>query len=210
MTKITTEDCAKAVVANFPAEYGSDNNNWKRISKSGKKGEPIVRLFYHRALPLQAFVTEVNGAIVSTTYKGLAPWDVDPESANAAEIQELYGTNACIEFVRAHTLFPASDFCFYICSEEEQEESGDVWYILSPIALHQRTGYSYTDQLDHFVLHLLPEDDSEMEESTFVTANSREETRAKLLAIGFVDDAKFTAQMSGQPIESAEEEGEDD
>lgn len=199
MSKITTEDCAKAVVAAFPAEYGSDNDNWKRFSKSGKKGEPILRVFHHRALPLQALVTEVNGVIVSTTFKGLAPWDVDPESAAAESIGAMYGTNACIDFIRAHDLFPPSDFCFYVCSEEEAD-GGDTWYILCPLACLKRTGYMYTDQIDYFLLKHLPEGDSEMEEGTFVTDASREETRARLLAIGFVSDAKFEAQMSGATV----------
>ena len=207
MSKITTEDCAKAVVANFPAEYGSDSDNWKRISKSGKKGEPIVRVFHHRALPLQALVTEENGAIVSTKYKGLAPWDVDRDSPAGQAVSEMYGTNACIEFIRAHDLFPPSDFCFYVCSEEEAED-GDVWYILCPIALLKRTGYGYTDQLDHFVLSHLPENHSEMEESTFVSDVGREETRALLLAKGFVCDSKFEAQMSGNA--PADDDGDDD
>lgn len=203
MSKITTEDCVKAVVAAFPAEYGSDNDNWKRFSKSGKKGEPIVRVFHHRALPLQALVTEVNGVIVSTTFKGLAPWDVDPDSPAGEAISKMYGTNACIEFIRAHDLFPPSDFCFYVCSEEEAAD-GDVWYILCPLALQKRTGYMYSDQLDHFVLRHLPKDHSEMEESTFVSDVGREETRALLLAAGFVSDPKFDAQMSGTAADSDE------
>lgn len=197
MSKITTEDCAKAVVANFPAEYGSDSDNWKRVSKSGKKGEPIVRVFHHGTLPLQALVTEENGAIVSTKYKGLAPWDVDPNSPAGKAVSKMYGTNACIEFIRAHDLFPPSDFCFYVCSEEEEADCGDVWYILCPLASLKRTGYMYGEQLDHFLLKHLPDDGGEMEEGTFVSDLGREETRARLLAIGFVSDAKFEAQMSG-------------
>ena len=200
MSKITTEDCAKAVVANFPAEYGDDSDNWKRISKSGKKGEPIVRVFHHRALPLQALVTEVNGAIVSTKYKGLAPWDVDPDSPAGEAIRAMYGTNACIQFIRSHDLFPPSDFCFYVCSEEELADCDDVWYVLCPLACLRRTGHMYTEQLDYFLLKHLPDDGGEMEESTFVSDVGREETRARLLAIGFVSDPKFEAQMSGTAV----------
>ena len=208
MSKITTEDCAKAVVANFPAEYGSDNDNWKRISKSGKKGEPILRLFYHRALPLQATVTEVNGAIVSTTYKGLATWDVEPDSPNAAAVQAMYQTNACWEFIRAHDLFSPSAFAFYVCSEEEAEESGDVWYFLTPVAGLKHKDYNYTGHLEDFVQRHLPADHGEMEECTFVSDVGREETRALLLARGFICDSKFEAQMSGQSVEDGD--GEDD
>lgn len=206
MSKITTEDCAKAVVANFPVEYGNDNDNWKRISKSGKKGEPIVRVFHHRALPLQALVTEENGAIVSTKYKGLAPWDVDQDSAAGQAVSAMYATNACWEFIRAHDLFPASDFAFYVCSEEEHEESGDVWYFLTPVAGLKRKDFNYTDHLEDFVGKHLPADHSEMEECTFVSDVGREETRALLLARGFICDAKFEAQMSGNAPADDEDE----
>jgi hypothetical protein len=62
----------------------------------------------------------------------------------------------------------------------------------------------YSDQIDYFLLKHLPEGDSEMEEGTFVTDASREETRARLLSIGFVSDAKFEAQMSGAPANDDE------
>lgn len=194
MPKITTADCEKAVVAAFPAEFGTDSSNWKRYSKSGKKGEPIVRVFHHRALPLQALVTEVDGTIVGTTFKGLATWDVPSGSAAEEEIDAIFNTQAGYDFIAAHDLFKPSDFLFYVTDVDEGE---GIWYTLCPVAYFNRNGCTYDGELDHFLRRHLPDDGGEATEGTFISDLDPEPTRERLLALGFVRDAKYDAMMSG-------------
>jgi len=194
--KISTEDCTAALKAAFPAEFGTDSDNWKRVSKSGKKGEPIVRVFYHRALPLKGIVTEVQGAISDVAFKGVGSWDLNPESEVDNAMEAVVSTNAAWKFLEAHDLFKPSDFVFYV--PPTMEEGEDTWYVLTPISYFKREGYQYDDQIDFVIARHLPEGDSEMEESTFVTDRSPDDVRADLLARGFVQDPAFDALFAGR------------
>ena len=60
-------------------------DKWKRVSKTGKRGEPIERIFYHETLPLHALVVEENGAIARTLIRGFAPFEVGEEGGSEAE-----------------------------------------------------------------------------------------------------------------------------
>jgi len=192
--KITTEDCVAALTSAFPAEFGPDSGNWKRVSKAGKKGEPIVRVFYHRALPLKGIVTEVKGAISDVTFKGVGSWDLDPESEVDNAMEAVVSTNAAWTFLETHDLFKPSDFVFYV--SPTNDDGDETWYVLTPISYFKREGAQYDDQLDFVIARHLPEGDGEATEATFVTDRKPDEVRADLLARGFVQDPAFDAMFA--------------
>lgn len=200
MTKIiTTEDCKKALEQAWPPilqqECPAQSGNWKRVAKRGKKGETIVRTFFHKALPLQALVTEVNGAITGTLIKGLAPFDIDQESEGLAETLAMLGTNESWKFLENHDFYKPEDFVFFV--PDTLEEGEDTWFVITPLSYWKRTGHMLCEQMDYIVQRHLPEFVSEMEEGTFVIDMSPADLRAELLRRGFVQDPAFDVQMSG-------------
>jgi len=199
MPKISTAACKQALATAWPQVFGADlaeaASKWKRISKSGKKGEPVERVFFHETLPLQALVTEKDDAIVSTIIRGFAPFDAGEESASEAELKmaERASTNAGFEFLAKYPLFRPSDFLFRLCSEEEAARDGHTWYELYPTTDFGRGEAQCDDQLDYLIESHLPEGDSEVMEGTFASALSVSECEAALRAKGFIASSEWTA-----------------
>lgn len=200
MPKITTEDCKAALEAAWPADFPPQAEvraDWKRISKTGKKGSPVERLFYHRSLPIKAVVLEENGAITGTTISGIGPWDVlDPETENDEAMAAIVNSNAGFDFIRQHDLFKPADFVFYVNHDPSLNEDG-VWYMLTPLSYWKKNGCAYDEQLDFCIERHLPDDGGEVMEATFVSDTTPEETQAELLKRGFVQDPEFDAMMKG-------------
>lgn len=198
MSKITTEDCKGALEAAWPTRFGTDLSDqagkWKRVSKTGKKGQPIVRLFYHESLPLQATVIEVNGALTSTVIKGFGPFDGDEESESEAmaTMVERADSNAAWDFFTKYDCYSPSDFAFWVSPTKEM---GDTWYCITPVTCFRKNGCQFDGQLDYIVARYLPEGDGEMTEGTFATALEPDEIKAELLKRGFVDDKEFAEFM---------------
>ncbi len=198
MSKITTEDCKAALVAAWPTRFGTDLSDqadkWKRISKTGKKGQPIVRLFYHDTLPLQATVTEENGALTSTEIKGFAPFDGDEESESEAmaKMVERSNSNAAWDFFGKYDVYSPSDFAFWVSPDKDM---GHTWYIVTPVTCFRKNGCQFDGQLDYIVERYLPEG-GEVMEGTFASDLEPEELKAELIKRGLVDDANFNEFMS--------------
>lgn len=197
--KVSTAACKQALAAAWPLVFGEDlpaqASKWKRISKRGKKGEPIERVFFHESLPLQSLVTESNGAIVDTIIRGFAPFDASEESSSEAESQlaERASTNAGFEFLAKYPLFRPCDFLFRICSEEEASRDGHTWYELYPTTDFGRGDAEYDEQLDYLIQSHLPEGDGEVMEGTFASQVSVSECDAALRARGFIAADEWTA-----------------
>ena len=197
MAAISTEDCKRAIVAAWPAEFGAGADNFKRVSKKGKKGEPIERLFYHRKLPVKAIVIEENGAIVKTTIKGLAYFDLNEESDSDQELADNLESNEAYAFYEKHSnLFEPADFYFYV-SDAVDEFSPDYphWFVLTPVAYFDRNGCQYDQEVSHFIGAHLPDDVAESSSCNFSSAMSPDELREELLKRGFVRSEKFDAFM---------------
>jgi hypothetical protein len=197
--KITTADCKKALIAAWPETFGdkltAEAGKWKRVKKYGKRGAPIDRIFHHDTLPLHALVVEEEGAITRTVIRGFGPFEVGEEGA-AFEAQEKMAkranSNAAFNFLKDHTCFRASDFTFSICTPEQAEESGEVWYELYPKCDFGRArSSSDAVQLDYLVDEFLPDGDGESMEGTFVTERSIEDAIRELRAKGFIPDSEF-------------------
>lgn len=198
--KISTADCKNALAQAWPQVFGADlpalSSQWKRISKRGKKGEPIERVFFHETLPVQGLVVEKDGAIVDTIIRGFARFDADEESATADEAQmaDRADTNEGFEFLAKYPLFRPSDFLFKVCSEEEAARDGDTWYQLFPTTDFGRGEAHGGDdvQLDYLIMTHLPEGDGEATEGTFVSQLSVTECEAALRAKGFICSDEWT------------------
>lgn len=199
MPKISTAACKQALATAWPQVFGTDlaeaASKWKRISKSGKKGEPVERVFFHETLPLQALVTENDDVIVSTIIRGFAPFDAGEESASEAESQmaERASTNAGFEFLGKYPLFRPSDFLFRLCTEEEAARDGHTWYELYPTTDFGRGEAQCDDQLDYLIQSHLPDGDGEVMEGTFASELSVSECEAALRAKGFIAADEWTA-----------------
>ena len=197
--KISTQDCKAALIAAWPATFGDDlaevASKWKRVSKRGKKGEPIERVFFHDTLPLQALVIEKDGAIIDTILRGFAPFDASEENATDAEYKmaERAQSNAGFEFLGKYRLFRPSDFLFRVCSPEEAARDGHTWYELYPTTDFGRGDAQYDDQLDYLIQSYLPEGDGEVMEGTFASQLGVAECEAALRAKGFVSADEGTA-----------------
>jgi len=192
---ISTEDCKRAIVAAWPAEFGEGAEDFKRVSKKGKKGEPIVRLFYHRALPLKAIVVEENGAIVNTTIKGLGVFDLNDESESDQELADNLMTNEAYAFYEKHkNLFEPADFYFFV-SDEKDEYSPDYphWFVLTPVAYFDRVGCQYDQEVSYLLGDHLPDDCGESSSCSFSFAGNPEDMREELLKRGFARSEKFDA-----------------
>ena len=196
--KITTETCKAALVAAWSAVFGTelaeDAEKWKRISKSGKKGEPIERVFFHDLYPLQALVVEENGVLTQTILRGFARFDADEESASAAEekMVERAMSNDGFAFLGRWPLYQPSDFTFKMCTEEEAARDGFPWYELYPKRDFGRAQASYDEQLDYLIASHLPEGDGEVMEGSFESAcKTVEEATAALRARGFIADSEY-------------------
>lgn len=191
--KVTTATCKTALAQAWPAIFGSalseEASRWKRVSKKGKKGEAVERVFYHDTLPLQALVVEEKGCISRTVIRGFAPFDADEESESQAQAQMLARstTNEAFEFFKNYPCYRPCDFVFSICPVEDAE----VWYELTPTRNFGRELSPYDDQLDYFIARFLPEGDSEVTECTFAGERTREDTITELLRLGFLDGEKF-------------------
>ncbi len=197
--KVTTAACKQALLQAWPQVFGTDlpaeAGKWKRISKRGKKGEAIERVFFHETLPVQALVVEKDGAIVDTIIRGFAGFDANEESATDAEneMAERAGTNAGFEFLEKYPLYRASDFLFRVCTEEEATRDGHTWYELYPTTDFGRGEASCDEQLDYLISSHLPEGDGEVMEGTFSSPLSVTECEAALRAKGFIASAEWTA-----------------
>lgn len=215
MSKITTATCKQAIAAAWPAVFGADladlagPKHWSRISKSGKKGEPIERLFFHDTLPVQALVVEENGAISRTIIRGFAAFDCPEENATAKEtaMAARAYSNESFQLFEKYPLFRPCDFLFLVATEEEAADCGETWYQLFPTRDFGRGDIKegFCDQVDYMVKRYLADDDSEMEECTFVSSLSPADCEADLLKRGFVKSADWqpTSRRSAG-------EGEDD
>ena len=190
--------CKQALALAWPVVFGDDlaaqASKWKRISKRGKKGEPVERVFFHDSLPVQALVVEKDGVIVDTIIRGFAPFDADEESASEAESQmaERASTNQGFEFLAKYALFRPSDFLFKMCSEEEAARDGHTWYELYPTTDFGRGEAAYDEQLDYLIQSHLPEGDGEVCEGTFASQLSVSECEAALRARGFKASDEWT------------------
>ncbi|CAN5636493.1 hypothetical protein BH10CYA1_BH10CYA1_45670 [soil metagenome] len=198
--KISTADCKNALAQAWPEVFGEDlpdqSSKWKRISKHGKKGEPIERVYFHETLPLQALVVEKDGAIVETIIRGFAPFDASEEPATEAESQmaDRANTDESWTFLSEYPLFRPSDFLFKMCSEEEAARARNTWYRLYPTTDFGR-GEAYGDgdaQLDYLIISHLPEGDGEATEATFVSQLSVSACEAALRAKGFICSDEWT------------------
>jgi len=207
--KVTTSACKQALLQSWPQVFGADLADqaakWKRISKSGKKGEPIERVFYHQSLPLQAMVIENDGVITKTVIRGFASFDADEESMSEAEAQmvERSSTNAAFDFFSKYHCFKPSDFTFQMCTEEEAKRDG-TWYLLFPTSDFGRGTCSYDGQVDYLIAAYLPEGDGEVTEGTFATERSVLEAKAELVRCGFIAESDFV------PTSRSRDGGEDD
>ena len=194
---ISTEDCKRAIVAAWPAEFGEGAEDFKRVSKKGKKGEPIERLFYHRKLPLKAIVIEENGAIVKTTIKGLGAFDLSDESESDQEIADNLDSHEAYAFYEKHDLFQPSDFYFYVSDKpDELLSETPYWFALTPVAYFERDGCQYDQEVSHMVGRHLPDDVEESASCSFTSATKPEEMREELLKRGFLRSEKFDAFMN--------------
>lgn len=203
--KITTAVCKQALQAAWPATFGNDlpeqSGKWKRVSKRGKKGEPIERVFYHQTLPLQALVVEENNAITRTVIRGFAPFDASEESASeqGAIMVARSVSNEGFNFLKKYPLFRPSDFLFRVCTEEEAESEGATWYQLFPTRDFGRGDVECDDsQLDYLIASFLPEGDGEATEGTFESSRSVEETKAELIRCGFIPEESFVPTSRAQ------------
>lgn len=196
--KVTTADCKKALAQAWPTVFGTDlpdqASRWKRISKRGKKGEPVERVFFHETLPVQALVVEKDGAIVDTIIRGFARFDAPEDSATEAEfaMAERAETNAGFEFLGKYPLFRPSDFLFKMCSEEEAARDGHTWYELFPTTDFGRGETHNDEQLDYLIMSHLPEGDGEVMEGTFASQGTVSECEAALRAKGFICADEWT------------------
>lgn len=196
--KVTTADCKKALAQAWPTVFGGDlcdqAAKWKRISKRGKKGEPVERVFFHETLPVQALVVEKDGAIVETIIRGFARFDAPEDRATEAEfaMAERAETNAGAEFLGKYPLFRPSDFLFKVCSEEEAARDGHTWYELFPTTDFGRGETHNDEQLDYLIKSHLPDGDGEVMEGTFASERTVSECEAELRAKGFVSSAEWT------------------
>ncbi len=194
---ISTEDCKRAIVAAWPAEFGEGAEDFKRVSKKGKKGEPIERLFYHRKLPLKAIVIEEEGAIVKTTIKGLAIFDLNDESQSDQEFAEQLESHDAYAFYEKHDLFQPADFYFYVSDDvDEHSPQYTHYFVLVPVCFFQRNGCMYDQELSPLMGWHLPDDVGEASSSSFVFATTPEEMRAELSKRGFLRSEKFDAFMN--------------
>ncbi len=198
MAKITTAACKQALAEAWPQIFGADlpaqAGKWKRISKRGKKGEPIERVFFHETLPVQALVVEKDGTILDTIIRGFAPFDANEESATEAEsaMAERAQSNEGFAFLEKYPLFRPSDFLFKVCTEEEATRDGHTWYELYPTTDFGRGEAPYDEQLDYLIASHLPDGDGEVMEGTFSSELSVKDCEAALRARGFIASDEWT------------------
>lgn len=191
--KISTADCKKALAQAWPAVFGADladqAGKWKRVSKRGKKGEPIERVFFHDKLPVQALVVEKDGTIVDTVIRGFHTFDADEESMSEAEskMAERAATDETWKFFEKYPLFRPNDFLFKMCSEEEAARDGHTWYELYATTDFGRgeAHYDGDEQVDYLIQSRLPDGDHEVVEGTFASALSVSECESALRVLGF-------------------------
>ncbi len=196
MPTISTEDCKRAIVAAWPAEFGDGADNFKRVSKKGKKGEPIERVFIHRQLPLKAIVVEENGAIVKTTIKGVAAFELSDESEADQELADNLDSEEAYAFYEKHDLFPPSDFYFYVSDKpDELSKEYPSWFVLVPVAFYDREGHMYDQQVSHLIARHLPDDCGESSSCNFSSATKPEDLRNELTARGFRRSPEFDKFM---------------
>jgi hypothetical protein len=205
--KVTTADCKEALAKAWPEIFGEDlaeqAAKWKRVSKSGKKGEPIERVFYHNTLPLQALVVETDGAISSTVIRGYAFFEQDEEAEETSEAAEEMNArankNEQVDFFTKYACFKSSDFRFKLCTQEEADRDGETWYQLFPTRDFGRSVVGNSDyQLDYFIQSHLPDDHGEATEGTFTSEGTLEETKEQLLKAGFIEDVDDEDESSSE------------
>ena len=194
---ISTEDCKGAIVAAWNPEFGAGAEDFKRVSKKGKKGEPIEHLFFHRKLPLKAIVIEENGAIVKTTIKGLGIFDLSDESEAEQELAENLENQEAYDFFEKHDLFAPADFYFYV-SDDVDEHSPEYphYFVLVPVTFYERNGYMYDQEVSPLMGRHLPDDVGESCSCNFTFAATPDEMRAELAKRGFLRSEKFDAFMN--------------
>lgn len=196
--KISTADCKKALEQAWTSVFGADlpdqASKWKRVSKRGKKKEPIERVFFHDTLPVQALVVEKDGAIVDTVIRGFARFDAPEETATEAEAKMAARaeTKGGFDLLSKYALFRPSDFLFKMCTEAEAARDGHTWYELYPTTDFGRGETEYDEQLDYLIQSHLPDGDGEVMEGTFSSELSVSECEAALRAKGFICSDEWT------------------
>lgn len=193
--KITTADCKQAIAEAWTEIFGADladqAGKWKRISKKGKKGGPVERVFHHESLPLQALVVEKDGAISESLIRGVA-WfeygdDFEPATESESAMYERSSSDEAMDLFSKYSCFKPSDFTFRMCTEAEAVRDGGTWYELYPKRNFGREDASNDQQLDYLIDKFLPEGDGEVMEGTFSSERSVVEARAELIRLGFAE-----------------------
>ena len=201
---ISTADCKKALAAAWPLVFGKSQNpahdasldklagKWARVSKSGKKGEPIERLFFHDTLPVQALVVEKDGVIAETIIRGYAVYDCPEDGSEKEEaMKERACTNEATKLFQTYPLFRPSDFLFRVMDEDETDGDGSTWFELYPTVDFGRGRVFCCEHLENLIGRHLPQDASEIQEMTFATNLSTADCEAELNKRGFVKAENF-------------------
>jgi hypothetical protein len=175
MSKITTKDCIQEIERLYPtiAFPGfSKKNEWKRLSKMGRQGQPIVRVFGCSLDPsVRAIVTETNSNL-QVQFESVLP--VQPKKPSA---------------------FKPSDYVFAVGYDEDSEST---FIVLTPRAFWAEHGHVCDRELN-IPETMLPLDANgdyaeRMEESTYaVLGQEVSDVEEEMRAIGYIDDPEFKA-----------------
>jgi hypothetical protein len=194
--KITTEACLANIAAVWPASFPALAAGFKRISKTGKSGEPVERLFFHRSLPLKAVVLEEHGVIVSTVISAVGPWEVTESDAETAQaMYEIILSDVGIAFLAGEDFFKPEDFYFYVSDVKDEDMGGQCWFKLVPISFWHEHDYDWDDELSPYIGRYLPEGSVETKSGYFTSNFTPEKTGFELLKKGFRQDFGFDAYV---------------
>lgn len=197
---ITTEHCKEYLNSNFETLTGLKQlPEWKRLNKTGKKGEPIIRRFVAvNYYPIIASVHEINGVISGVTFEPIASWtpgfedlvmkhlnEKNPANVNFDPFDEYWqmvteGGNLEGQFLKSEL------FYFNVMTQNLMGE--DLVFIqIFPKVLWDIEHRWYDQHIGHIVCHLSDLlQDEEMECCFSVSGKNEDEVKKQLISEGFI------------------------
>lgn len=202
-SNVTTKICVDSIIAQLPHALPSlsqsddaRGNHWKRYSKTGKDGQPILRRFYADHLPILADVLEEVGGQLRVTFLPMWPWNQDQYNLSPDFDEDHFDNVDAVSLQQQN--ISAGQFVF---SVGEDPQMG-TYVAVCPEEYFAREQHMWDQHLGTFMEMLkLPFDISEEMEATFsIFKDARdvtgEEAIRMMAGAGFKVDNAFISFMN--------------
>lgn len=201
-SNVTTKVCVESINAQFPAQFTALSrnrdvhvNHWKRMHKSGREGEPIIRTFHADRLPILAKVVENPDQTLVVTFYPMWEWNLSQYNMDPDFNEDHFHNQDYLQLVSQHI---QPDLFVYTVTESAE----GIHIAIAPSEYFQREGAMWDGEMQNIMGQLnLPFDLHELSEGFFEISpepNSGEDAIKMMAGAGFRVDNRFIQFMMPQ------------